>query len=303
MFFSFLYLTISEITYYKSRQTIFEFEIKNSHFSYITTSLNGGAVFLSNVQINLTLIYCIFIKIIGVEGGAFYCYSNSPKSFCNSFSNCTGTIGSSLYQYCSSSLNNFLNYSSISFSISTEFAGWLLRSGNCLIFSINSSFCDCSVRESAGHFGYGGGGNSQYYLCILNKGSGIFGPYSENLGIQYFHNNSIFNNNTSGSLGLLIIWNGNHFFYNSIFLKNIGPISSSGLGSHVGKGSLIFNSCIINDILYGYYTSNTQCFFNVSYNTIIFPFNKNCFTTNIISFQFNTISVNYLFLLINFFFY
>ena len=240
-------------------------------FNIFSSSLDGGSIYVYKTDSISNLYFNTFINISGSLGGAVY--TNCLKSFSNilCFQFCNGTRGSSILQVTSS--NNELNQTTIINSFASSFATWDLWYGPSSIFSINVSKSISIQREVSGHFGGGPICKSKYYFVYKTSGPGIFGPYSEYSG-EMIHEFCNFFNNSCTNLGIIVVWSGQHTILNSIFLKNIGILSSSGTDIYIGRGTLLYSSCKFDTSLSGYYNNHINCNFNLLQIELIdFPIN------------------------------
>jgi len=240
-------------------QNEYHYFIDSSFFQNITTSSNGGGVFISNTGCMIAVTRCIFQRTSALSGGGLYLEGKIVSTVNNYYYYCSASkYGGSVFQISVVAFSNQFNNSNIIYSYAVDLASWCQMGGNCLANTVNTSYSTCPNREATGHFFNGPVSNGYRLVSYRNTGRGIYAPFCLSSG-TYYHEYCSHINNTAGDLGILIIWDGNHVLRCSLFVLNKGPISSSGFGSHIGKGTLLFDSCLFDQNLVGYYTSTSNC--------------------------------------------
>ena len=250
MFFLLINFVFSEIFYERIYLTnLNEIQINNSYF------YNGGLKIISSncktILNNNIFINCYINNDFGIVKIEVFSSITIYCCFLNSTSN-QNSIGIS--QYSSINQKNFLNFSifnQLNGGNSGSFS-WNLQNGINIVNNINVSNCfSTSNREIGGHFGGGISGYSLFHNYFKNYGSSIYGPYLVS-GLNQYHENLNFINNSIFTYGIILYWDGNHILKNSIFNNNNGiPLFKSTLYSHNGFISL--ENCFFDILNIGNY--------------------------------------------------
>ena len=233
-------------------------------FHQIRNSNAGGALYVYDSNYEFNQRYNEFFNNSGADGGSVYVDVKKAYSYGICIVNSKGSRGSGIFQICSS--NNQINSSTTAYCSSSFYATWDLCYGIATANHVNTSYCSATVRESASHYGGGPICSTTFFTCCGNIGPGIFGPFSGHSGMMP-HSFCNFIYNKAGSFGVIAVWSGEHQLIKCVFLLNEGDTSSSGSGSYIGLGSLLYVDCSFDASPTGYYISTSNCIINGSPTT------------------------------------
>jgi len=217
---------------YTTRQ-VFSSNIAISHCAFlnIVSNINmGGALSVSGISVifNLKLSSFQNCSSSSYSCGSIYssCYSATISKIC--------VYNSQSLEYCSALWTqcnlNVLEESSLDYcgQAGTRICAWGQSAGDCYVSYLNNSRFYATERESAGHFSSSPPKTEiKFSYFISCSGPYVLGPYSPISN----HYNCIFAKNTP-SVSLIVVWEGNHYLNQFLFIQNIQTISSSGHASY-----------------------------------------------------------------------
>ena len=277
---SFLYLNtvdlINQIFINQQKLNDYSFKIINCEFlNCITSNSNGGGIQIistSNITINLCKFYNCIINTHNNGGGSYLSsiISNVEKTCYELCS--TGNYGHGLFH--ESTKNNSLKLTSYNKcskrNLINGFSSWMLCKGFSILSQSNISLCYSTERESGGHFHSGTPHLTLYNQFERNNGHSIFRP-STIISYNVFHNFNNFINNSINVESIILISQGNQYFYHNIFIKNNGELFKCY--SYISLINCFTDLSNFNNINF-----ESNCFFNT---LTIFYFNYNNLCLNL----------------------